>query len=142
MDYFVLAYKGERKTYEMSDTLDDAYFDADALKEKGWTIYSILSAEVKEDYVSDYKDIKLAVKNLCKDYKKIIDTSNDILSKEQFEDIKREILDKLEEDEISARAAEYYIGKLVEECLGWNEITYNIIKHAQKLMKEGKLKGR
>ena len=132
MDYFVLAYKGERRTYEISDSLDDAYYDADELKSKGWTVSSILSAEVKEDYISDYVDIKMAVKHMCKDYKKALDNEDDVPSKEQIDDIKREIMDKLEKDEISAYAAEYYVGKMIEECLDWNEITYNIYRYAQK----------
>lgn len=140
MEYFVLAYKGERKTYEMSSSLDDAYFDADTLKGKGWTIYSIFCAEVKEDYVSDYKNIKLAVKNMCKDYKEILNQENNIASIEQIAEIKKDIIDKLERDDIKANDAEYYVEKMVEECLDWNETTYRLVKYMQNQIKSGKVK--
>ena len=129
MEYMVLAYKGNSKTYCQSLSLDQAFDFADELKSRGWKIEGILAMEIKEDFTEDYENIKLMVKELCYDYKK---KTSDGMKKEQVLDIKRKIIDRLDKDGINTRDAQYYIERMIDNYLGWDETTDIIANYIEK----------
>ena len=129
MEYMVLAYKEGKQTYRQSTSLDQAYDEADELKEEGWKIESIIAMVVKDDFAEDYESINMVVKRLCKDYKK---KSSRRITKSELAEIKEEIIDKLDEYDIKVQEAQYYIESMIEDCLEWDGAADIISSYVEK----------
>lgn len=137
MEFIVLASKGEQKTYEESDCLDQAYSDADSLRAKGWRIDSIFAFEVKQDFREEYDYILFKVRDICE--KQIKNMKRTRLTEFVIDDIKQEVKDALDEADINTDESREYIEFMVEECMGWDEIGEGIINYIHKRVSDSQL---
>lgn len=129
-EYLVLADKGNDKTYEMCDTLSDAYDEADRLRAEGWKIYEILNAKYKEQFGEDYEYLSYLIKNRCEELK------TEELTRKRLKEIKKDIHTMLFEKELNTDNLKEYIDYKIEMYLGWNESEEIITEYLNKKLND------
>lgn len=136
MDYFVLACKGDQKTYELVDSLEKAFIEADELNNAGWEIDGILKTDIQKEYQEDYINLSHLLKSLCDGIKTKIGESGQIMDADLIADCKERIMEVLSSECTDISELKTYVDSKINEYLGWDVTAVLLSNHIESKLSQ------